>query len=143
MTVIARGGLLLAVFNPSWGFTLPMTKRRQWQDPSISEGVRKEEWVHAAARVAAELLGRTLAPDEFPKQLAEIKQYQQSDADGIWKIYELQIFGLKFRDKDKLASGVVAEWCKPKEFGERQPISGTARYIVSELSSKELLPPWR
>src|SRR5437868_6979168 len=37
VTVIARGALLLAVYNPSWGaFTLPMTKRRQFHpEPSV------------------------------------------------------------------------------------------------------------
>jgi hypothetical protein len=69
-----------------------------------------EDWQKAADRVAGEVLGRTFLPQEFPKSLCEIKDYEQSDADGVWKLYTIQVFGLELPKTPLLAPGMVGEW---------------------------------
>ncbi len=142
-TLLVQGRKILAVFNPCWGaFTLPMSKRKKFRDPSLSRTILPEDWARAAARVAAEVLGHTFAPGEFPKPLCEITDYEQSDADGVWKLYGIQVFGLKLSEGIKLAPGVIAEWLTVADFKEREPISRTARFVLGRLEEKELLPPW-
>ena len=52
VTVFCQPGLVLTVYNDKWGsFTLPMTKRRRWEDPSLRGGVKTEAWRDAAIRV--------------------------------------------------------------------------------------------
>ena len=69
VTVMARDAKLLAVYNHKWGaFSLPMTKRKKWQDPKIPVGVCEEEWIVAAARAAAEILGKPLSAKQLPQK---------------------------------------------------------------------------
>lgn len=143
-TVLANGRKILAVFNPRWGgFTLPMSKRKQFRDSSISEAIRPEEWPAAAARVAAEILGRSFAPEDFPRALCEIKDFEQSDADGVWKLYTIQVFGLAVADNVRLAPGVVAEWLLPEDFKTREPMTRTVRFLLARMVEQSLLPPWK
>ncbi len=143
-TVLANGRKLLAVFNPRWGgFTLPMSKRKQFRDRSVCEAARAEEWPTAAARVAAEVLGRSFAPADFPRALTEIKDFEQSDADGIWKLYSIRVFGLAVSDNVRLAPGVVAEWLEPEEFQVREPMTRTVRFLLTRLEAQGCLPPWQ
>ena len=142
-TVIAAGGSILAVYNPRWGsFTLPMTKRKKWQDPNLPLGVREEDWRVSAARAGAEVLGRTLSPKALPNHLLDIQEYRQSGEDGIWKIYQLHVFGLTIPIETKLAEGILADWLAPSDFADHEPISSTARYLVSCLEQSGKLPPW-
>lgn len=141
--VIAQGSNILAVFNPRWGaFTLPMSKRKQFLDRTISEAAKPEEWDRAAARVAAEILGRSFTRKEFPKPICEIKDFEQSDADGVWKLYTIQVFGLKLSESVKLAPGIVAEWTPAADFKVREPVTHTVRFIIDRLEEDKLLPPW-
>lgn len=143
VTIIASGKKILAFYNPRWGsFTLPMTRRKKWQDPAIPIGVRDEEWRVSAARAAAEILGRTFGPDQFPKHVTEIREYRQSGEDGIWKIYEFQVFGLSVAEGTKPVAGEITTWLEPAEFAGHEPVSSTARYVVSVLDERGLLPPW-
>jgi hypothetical protein len=143
-TVLADGPRILAVFNPRWGgFTLPMSKRKQFRDSSISPAIRQEEWPTAAARVAAEILGRSFIPADFPQPLCEIKDFEQSDADGVWKLYTIQVFGLAVTGHVRLAPGVVAEWLRPEDFQQREPMTHTVRFVLGQMAEQGLLPPWR
>lgn len=144
VTVLGCRSDVLAAYNHRWGsFTLPMTRRKKWQDPTVDLGVREEEWSTAGARAAAEILGRTLPPKQCPKLISELKEYRQSGEDGVWKIYSFQIFALPVPPNIQLMTGVVAQWLSPADFLENQPISSTARYLISHLREKNLLPPWR
>jgi hypothetical protein len=143
VTVLAAGTRILAVFNPRWGsFTLPMTRRKKWQDPAMALGMREEDWSVSAARGGAEVLARTLGPQARPQQLMEIKEYRQSGEDGIWKVYQFRIFGLAIPKESKLAGTILTEWLTPAEFADHEPVSSTARYLVSCLQEKGRLPPW-
>jgi len=145
VTVIAHGARILGVHNERWGvFTLPMTRRRAWQDPEISPVLRQEEWEITATRAAAEVLGRTFPKKTLPKPLLdpnETRDYRQSDADGVWKVYHLRVSGLAVEDT-RLAPGVFGEWLAPDDFREREPISPTARYVIDKLRLQGRLPPW-
>ena len=138
--VIACQGRILAVHNARWGsFTIPMTKRRRWQDPAVLSGVREEEWSITATRAVAEVLGRTLPKEELRKSLSQVRQYKQSDIDGIWKLYDIEIFQFKVKEEPPLAPGVIAEWLTPGEFQAREPMSPTARFLLKELAKGKKL----
>ena len=139
VTVIQSGQKILTVYNPKWGsFTLPMTKRRQWQDPSADNGTRDEEWADAAARAAAEWLGRTFG--DFPEPLLEIADFQQSDREGTWKWFRLMVFRILLDRQERLVDGAIAEWLADDEFQpNRRPISDTARHVIAELKLHDLL----
>ena len=142
-TLLAQGRKILAIYNPRWGaFTLPMSRRKQFNDPDVSKAIQPEDLERAAARVAAEVLGRTFAPEDFPKPLCEIKDFEQSDADGVWKLYQVHVFGLKLSEGVQLAPGVIAEWMPAIEFRIREPITRTARFILKRLEEQDQLPPW-
>lgn len=132
VALIIRRDLLLTIFNPRWGsFTLPMTKPRRWADPSATR-VREEPWIDAAARAAAECLGRTLT-EELRLKL-DLTQYWQGDATGEVKQYHHQLFEIQVPPDTQFMAGVVGEWLTPSEILDpnRRPISGTARYLVGE-----------
>lgn len=154
VAVICRGPFILAVYNPDWGsFTLPMTKRRVWdQDPE--SGTRYETWIDAAMRAAGEVLGRTLAREEVlpgtfarpdldsPEPLLELNDFVQGDRTGVVKHYSFTVYGvsLPLDVEPRLAPGVVGEWLHAADFAARRPISQTARKLVEELTSRRLLP---
>jgi len=143
-TLILQERKLLTVYNPRWGaFSFPMSKRKQFTDEASSKAVHREDWKKTAARVAGEVLGRTFRPDEFPQPLCEIKDYEQSDADGVWKLYTIQVFGLKLPQGAKFAPGVAGEWLPAAELKTREPITRTARFILARLEEQDLLPPWK
>lgn len=132
VVLVTRGPRLLTVFNPSWGsFTLPMTKRRVWSDPSLPPANREESWKAAAARAVAEALGHSISLASL-EQVAEIPEYRQGDRDGVWKRYHFQIFRLALREEAEAKSGVTAEWLTVDELldPDRAPISATARDLV-------------
>ena len=143
VNVIFRPGLILTVYNDKWGaFTLPMTKRRRWQDPTRSRGIRNEPWRDAAVRAATELLGRTFAPSELPSLLMKVeKAYQQSDRDGIWKEYRFQVFSMNLHPNERLLDNVTAEWLDPGDIldGKIRPVSETAQFILLQLRAKKHL----
>jgi hypothetical protein len=131
VALIAKGEQILAVYNPRWGsFTLPMTKRREWQDPEVPHARRHEDWVDAAARAGAEWLGRTCEP-EFV--LDDPGGYQQSDRDGAWRRYHFQVFRVEVEGEPRLVEGAIAEWLTPVQILSRRPISPTARYVIAKL----------
>jgi hypothetical protein len=141
--LLTQGEKTLAIFNPNWGaFTLPMSKRKQFRDSVVSHAARPEDWGRAAARVAAEVLGRSFAPNEFPKALCEIKDFEQSDADGVWKLYTIQVFSLQLEEGTALTPRGVTEWMSVADFKGREPVTHTARFLFDRLSEKGLLPPW-
>ena len=143
-TVIAQGSKILAVFNPRWGgFTLPISKRKTFRDSVMDSPAKPEDWPKSAARVAAEVLGRSFGPGELPRLLCEIKDYEQSDADGVWKLYTIQVFGLKVAGDVRLAPGVSVEWLGSEDFQTREPMTRTARFILARLKEQGLLPPWK
>ena len=144
VAMIACGEKILAVHNPKWGaFSLPMTKRRKWRGPPVRPGAKDEEWQMAASRAAAEVLGRTLAPEELPQPLDQVFEYRQNDADGIWKFYNLHIFKMRLpKPPASLGFGVVAEWLTVEQLHQRVPVSSTVRYLLKELEGADKLPPW-
>ena len=141
-TLMLQGDKLLSVFNPRWGaFTFPMSKRKFFKDAVVSEAATPEKLNRAAARVAAEVLGRSFLPDEFPSPLLEIKDFEQSDVDGIWKLYTIHVFTLKLSEGVCFAPGLVAEWRTPKELETREPVTHTARFILARMADRRLLAP--
>jgi hypothetical protein len=140
VTLIVRGGRILAVYNRPWSaFTVPMTKRRCWQDPSIPPAAREEDWVEAAARAAAEWLGCTsTTPPQF---LADIAEWRQGDRDGVWKRYHFQVFKVELKEGDETSAGAICEWLSPDQFLDenRRPISPTARHLIKELQDQAQL----
>ncbi|MGO8697047.1 MAG: hypothetical protein ACLQVY_04945 [Limisphaerales bacterium] len=143
-TLLVQGKKILAVFNPRWGaFTFPMSRRKFFKDSDVSEAATPEKLDRAAARVAAEALGRSFPPDDFPTLLVEIKNFEQSDADGIWKLYTIHVFSLKVSEGVRLAPGVITEWLTPKELQTREPVTHTARYILRESEKQGLTPSGR
>lgn len=152
VTLIERGGTLLAVYNPKWSsFSLPMTKRRRWEDPQVPTGVTQEDWVDAAARAAAEWLGRTSTTQPAlltstipggpaamqPGPAKGIRRYFQSDRDKKYKEYRFQIFQVSLAAGAPLRAGATAEWLTAAEFlnDDRRPISPTARFLIRELQA--------
>ena len=136
-TLLVQGKKILAVFNPRWGaFSFPMSRRKFFKDSGVSEAVMPEKLERAAARVAAEVLGRSFAPDDFPAPLIEIKDFEQSDADGLWKLYTLHVFTLKVSEGVRLAPGVIGEWLTAKELQTREPVTRTVRYLLSKMEEQ-------
>jgi len=137
VTLIVRGGKLLAAYNPKWGsFTLPMTKVRLWEDLDV-EGVRwREEWPDAAGRAAAEWLGRT--DTQARRFLLDVADFQQSDRDGKLKYYHFRVFAVFVDEGASLAPGAVAEWLTVEEWldEDRWPISPTGRYLIQRLRTE-------
>jgi hypothetical protein len=140
VTLVVRGGRILAVYNRSWSaFTVPMTKRRHWQDPSIPPAARDEDWVEAAARAAAEWLGRTSTiPPQF---LIDIAEWRQGDRDGVWKCYHFQVFKVVLKESEEPLAGAICEWLSPAQFLDenRRPISPTARHLIKQLHAQAQL----
>jgi hypothetical protein len=134
VTLITEDQRILAVYNANWAaFTLPMTKRRAWRDPRAPKQLHAEEWLDAAARAAAEWLGRTCVPEFVFDDKGD---YQQSDRDGTWKRYHFQVFRLRLQEEPKLVNGAVTEWLTAAEFLDRRPISNTARYLIKRLQAE-------
>jgi ADP-ribose pyrophosphatase YjhB (NUDIX family) len=132
VVVITRGQRLLTVFNSSWGsFTLPMTKLRIWDDPSVPSSRREETWIQAAARAAAENMGRTISFDEL-EFMADLPEFRQGDRDGIWKRYHFQVFRLTLSESAELKTRGIVEWLTVEELldSKRAPISPTACALV-------------
>ncbi len=145
VTVITQmeSNRILAVWNPRWSaFTLPMTKQMRWQDPNAPAGDRVEAINRTAVRAAAEVLGKTLEPTVLRRLMPEERQYGQSDSDGTWKLYRLNIYGLSLVEDIGLPVRVAAEWLTPEQFAAREPVSNTARYVLAELNAHGMLPPW-
>lgn len=144
VAMITCGKRILAIYNPKWGaFSIPMTKRRKWRDRAVRLGAKEEEWPLAASRAAAEVLGRTLAPEELPLPLHEILEYRQNDADGVWKLYNLHVFKLPLpKIPASLGLGIDGEWLVADQLQKNVPVSSTVRYLLKELEGSDKLPPW-
>jgi hypothetical protein len=142
VALIADGDRILTVYSPEWGsFTLPMTKRRKWDDPKIPPAHREETWIDAAGRAAAESLGRTfIGLTELPLD-PSAAPYHQSDRDGTWKRYEFKTFKLAVWSGESLLPGIVYEWLLVDEIldNDRRPLSPTARHLVRELQAQAKL----
>jgi hypothetical protein len=140
-TLLTQGRKILAVFNPRWGaFTFPMSKRKFFKDSDVSEAATPEKLDRAAARVAAEVLGRSFPPDDFPTPSVEIKDFEQSDADGAWKLYTIHVFTLKLPEEVRPAPSVIAEWLTPEELQTHEPVTRTARYVLRQMKEQGLTP---
>jgi len=132
---------ILTVFNRRWAsFTLPMTKQKKWMDPAVSSGRRVEKLEITATRAAAEVLGKAFPSTALPVPLLKELDCRQSDADGVWKIYALHIFGLKVPAGTTFAPCVAGQWLVPAEFRVHEPISSTARYVIECLGREGKLP---
>lgn len=134
--IVSSGGKILTVFNERWGaFTIPMTKVRAWKDPVEKEAPeRQEEWMDAAMRAAAEVLGRTVEGNEF-EFLMDVSEFQQSDRDSRWKRYRMKAYGISPTGRVGVPSNAVTQWLTPEEIMDenRGPISPTARHAIAEL----------
>lgn len=139
--VVTRGPRVLTVFNASWGsFGLPMTKRRVWTDPNIPPAHREESWTAAAARAAAEALGRTVSLPGL-ELLADIPEYRQGDRDGVWKRYHFQVFRLTLPEGTDVPTRAAVEWLTVDELLDpnRAPISATARDLFPKVQEAAAL----
>ena len=139
VVIISLGGRSLTVFNQPWGaFSLPMTKRRVWDDPEIPPAHHAEDWEAAACRAVGECLGQTLRVGSLTDLNAQLDfslaPYRQSDRDGVWKKYHFRVF------RYDLPAGapvpmVPAQWLLPSELVDkkRHPISPTARFLIENV----------
>jgi hypothetical protein len=140
-TLVVQDGKVMVIFNPKWAaFSFPMSKRKVFLDNAISSVGTAEKLDRAAARVAAEVLGRSFPPQGFPHPLFDAKEYKQSDVDGIWKLYQFHVFSLQVTNIQNPASGIIAEWLTPDQINCHEPFSHTARYLLAQLEEKDLLP---
>jgi hypothetical protein len=135
VALITCGDRILAVYNDRWGaFTLPMTKRRVWEDPKAGkDSARTEEWEDAALRAAVEWMGRTTT--QKPEFVLDFAEFQQSDRDEKWKRYHVQAYQIELGKDVTPPPSRITEWLTAEEFldEKRRPISPTARHVVSEL----------
>lgn len=136
--LVTHGSDILLVYNNKWAaFTLPMTKRRVWQDPLIPDQIRYEELKDAAVRAVSEDIGRTIAmPAEF---LVDLDVRQQSDRDGKYKDYHYHVFRFAFDTLPELRLGKPSQWLTTDQVldANRGPITASARTILTELNRKE------
>src|SRR5271166_281352 len=71
VVLFERAQLLLVEFNPrGWDFTLPMARRRRRK-----KGTELESAEEAAVRAASCVLGRPLAPAQFPRPVPLLSPY--------------------------------------------------------------------
>ena len=134
VALIASGDRILVVFNERWGsFTLPMSKRRVWAHPEQLGATADEEWIDAAARAAAEVLGKTCRPEA--QAVLKASGERQSDANGVLKEYHFQVFRVEVDADAPIVAGVIAEWLTVDQIrgGELRPISVTAVRILEML----------
>ena len=137
--VIVRGGRILAVYNSSWGdFTLPMTKRRVWQDKRV-QAVQLESVEHAAARAFVETIGKTatgLKP--LPSHPSVFKQY---DRNGEVTDVQITTFRHDLSPGIEPRADVMTEWLSVDEWldSRRMPISTTAIHILKHAESEAKL----
>jgi hypothetical protein len=141
VALIRDGDEFLMVYNPNWeAFSLPMTKRRRWEDPDESvRTVHEEPWADAAARAVVECLGRTVS---FPAEpLLEITNLERSGRTREWKRYHLHIHQVKLSDSPKIVDGLAIEWLTKEEILDpcRRPISPTAREVIRQLLANNKL----
>lgn len=139
VALIRLRGKVLLVYNQRWGaFSLPMSKRREREDPNVPNGRSVEEFRSAAARAAAEVLGATIP--SFPAEpVCDLAGYDQSDHDGKYKRYRFQVFEIKLPDNTDLTRpgalvpGVIGDLLTEDEIADeaRMPISKTARILVA------------
>ena len=134
--LLTRNGHVLTVFNPRWGaFTMPMTKRRTWNDPAAG-GRRDEAPQQAAVRAAAEALGKPLPPGQWPQRLeVDVEPYQQSDRDGLWKRYTFHVFWLPLDGpladaQPRPWDNAAFVWVSAEEIQSWEPVSLTARHVL-------------
>jgi hypothetical protein len=138
VAVIARRDRILAVWNTNREkFTLPMSKRRQLQDPDLRV-IHADVWSEDAARAAAECTGR---PSQ-PERLAELPHFTQSERDGLFKDYHYQIFRVHVEEPLQPLPGVSITWLTLDEFEEQEPVDPSARVILRKLAEDGKLPPW-
>lgn len=143
-TVLVQGPHFLSNFNPRWGaFTFPMSRRKGFLEKTVSLAATPEPLDRAAARVAAEVLGCTFPPEAFPKFLCDVKEFEQSDADGVWKLYHIHVFGLELPPGTDPVRSVVTEWLTAEQLKTREPVTHTARVLLRELAAAGKLPPWK
>ena len=133
VALIQRDGRFLTVYNPKWmAFTFAMTKLREWSDPETPPIKREESWDFAAARAAAEVLGRTITDLTFAFDYPE---YRQSDREGVVRRYRFQVFSTAAKKDNALVPGTVFEWLTAEEIldKKRMPISPTAQELIRQL----------
>ena len=137
-TVIYNGGRVLTLYNDQWGaFTLPMTKLRSWPLGLARSRQRWELGASAAMRNVAQCLGVT--SDKPARLLADVSGVRQSDRSGQIADYYVQVYGFPVA-KRAAHSGLLVEWLTPKQIvdARRQPVSPTARTLVTELEGVAL-----
>jgi len=141
VVLLMKGEKILSVYNQNWGsFTLPMSKRRTWQDPESAEGSEHvEDWEDAAIRAAAEWLRKTMTGK--PEFLLDMSEFQQSDRDAKWKRYHIQVFKISMESTEGVGGGRAVEWLTADEFIDehRCPMSPTARHVMNELKLRGLV----
>lgn len=139
VALVQRDQKILLVHNDNWeNFNLPMTKRRSWADPGLSDSVKKENWAQGAMRAFAEWYGRTSTLE--PKFVLDIAEFQQSDRDGIWKRYHFQVFKIVLPETETVGIG-KCDWLTVAEIGDpnRRLVSDTTRYLMAELQLRKLV----
>lgn len=137
---IVRDGRILAVYNSAWGaFTLPMTKRREWQDSKVQGKKLEEPWEHAASRAVAEVIGKSVVGmQRLPSQPPGLTQ---SDRTGEIKDYQAATFRYDLSPGVEPKADVIDEWLTLEEWldPKRMPISPTAVHILKHAEAEAKL----
>jgi len=145
VALITRGKTILAVFNPKWSaYSLPMTKRRRWNDAGMAKGDRSEDWRDTALRAAYECLGRPTrisGPLSGNAEPIEIAGFSQGDREGLWKHYRFHVYRVTLEKGEEAASGQQAIWLSVDQFLDPTfgPISPTARNVIREVQARAKL----
>ena len=141
---ITRGPEFFTVFNPKWGaFTLPMTKRRVWTDPEVPAADHEEDPLHAASARRPRRWDGPSPPSSSPGpvELVELQPFQQSDRDGVWKLFRFDVFRMELPGGVTRAGGRSAPsaWLTLDHLRSHQPVSPTAVRIVEAIHASAVL----
>ena len=148
VVVVMCGDRILTYYNPRWeAFTLPMTK---WQP--------QEPWINAAARAAAECLGRPLDESEIipvpdfsvPHALQKafdadpylhVDIAQQSLRNGVERIYHFKVFTVNLKAEGPLADGCIGGWLTIDEMleGHQRPLSPSVEPLIRQFVGQGIL----
>jgi hypothetical protein len=132
VVLVERADLFLAEYNPRWeAFTLPMSRLRR----RAAAGAESAQ--DAAVRAAAKVLGRPLAPSQFPQPVpldVPPHTYLRSGRDQQTKRYTYRVFALHVTEvSPRHALGWHTLWMKREAFLTHRPVSPTAEYVMQHV----------
>jgi hypothetical protein len=140
IVVIERAGLFLVEYNPNWhSFTLPATRLRRRPAGVV---ITPEPPLDAAARAAAQALGRPLPPNGLPQPVSlDVLPllHTRSGRDSNTKRYVYHVFKLRTAEPSpRHALGWLTLWMKRADLLTHRPVSPTAVFVCEHLDENAL-----